>query len=68
VAFELPATILGGLLVGHLLDNYFDTSPWLLIALTAAAFIGAFVRLVQWTKFFAAKRDGRHVQKDDTAH
>jgi F0F1-type ATP synthase assembly protein I len=68
VAFELPATILGGLLVGYLADNYFHTSPWLLIAFTAAAFIGAFVRLVQWARFFAAKRDGRRLEKDDTTH
>ena len=68
VAFELPATILGGLLVGHLLDNYFHTSPWLLISLTAAAFVGAFVRLVQWARLFAGKGNGRRVQKDDTTH
>lgn len=68
VAFELPATILGGLLVGHLLDNYFHTSPWLLISLTAAAFVGAFVRLVHWARLFAPKRNGRRVQKDDTTH
>jgi F0F1-type ATP synthase assembly protein I len=43
VAFELPGTILGGLLVGYLLDNYFGTSPWLLITTTLLAFAGAFV-------------------------
>jgi F0F1-type ATP synthase assembly protein I len=68
VAFELPGTILGGLLVGHLLDNYFGTSPWLLITVTLLAFAGAFVRLVHWFKYFARERDGSRVQKDDTPH
>jgi F0F1-type ATP synthase assembly protein I len=68
VALELPGTVLGGLLVGHLLDNYFGTSPWLLITVTLLAFTGAFVRLVHWFKFFARERDGRRVKKDDTPY
>jgi F0F1-type ATP synthase assembly protein I len=58
VAFELPATIIAGLVVGYFLDEYFQTSPWLLIALTAVAFIGAFVRLVHWVRFFSGKNHG----------
>jgi F0F1-type ATP synthase assembly protein I len=68
VAFELPGTILGGLLVGYLLDNYFGTSPWLLITITLLAFAGAFVRLVHWSNYFARERDGSRVKKDDTPH
>jgi F0F1-type ATP synthase assembly protein I len=67
VAFELPGTILGGLLVGYLLDEYLGTSPWFLIAVTAIAFAGAFARLVGRVKFFASERDGSRVQKNDTA-
>ncbi len=59
VAFELPGTIIGGLAVGYFLDEYFQTSPWLLLSLTALAFIGAFVRLVYWVRFFTRERDGR---------
>jgi F0F1-type ATP synthase assembly protein I len=68
VAFEIPGTILGGLLVGYLLDNYFGSSPWFLIAMGLIAFTGAFVRLMQWAKYFASQRDGSRVEKDDTAH
>lgn len=68
VAFELPGTILGGLLVGYLLDKYLGTSPWLLIAITAIAFVAAFARLLQWVRFFAGQRDGSSVEKDDTTH
>jgi ATP synthase protein I len=57
VAFELPGNIIGGLLVGYFLDQYFGTSPWLLIGLTAIAFIGAFIRLVYWVRFFTRKSD-----------
>lgn len=68
VAFELPGTIIGGLAVGYFLDQYLGSSPWFLIALTAIAFAGAFVRLVRWVKFFARERDGTRSEKDDTAH
>ena len=68
VAFELPGTIIGGLALGYLLDRYFGTSPWLLIALTLVAFVGAFVRLVRWVKWFAQQRDGSSIEKDNSPH
>jgi len=68
VAFELPGTILGGLVLGYFLDAYFGTSPWLLIALTALAFVGAFVRLMKWVRFFANQRNGSRGEKDDPAN
>ena len=58
VAFELPGTILGGLIVGYFADKYFGSSPWLLLVCTAVAFTGAFVRLLQWARLFARERDG----------
>lgn len=68
IAFELPGTILGGLLVGYLLDNHFGTSPWLLIGIAMLAFAGAFLRLVRWVKYFAKERHGSRIEKDHTAH
>ncbi len=65
VAFELPGTILGGLVVGYFADQYFGSSPWLLILFTAAAFVGAFIRLVSWFKFLSVKRDGSRGEEDD---
>jgi F0F1-type ATP synthase assembly protein I len=58
VAFELPGTILAGMVLGYYADEYFRSSPWLLISFTALAFIGAFMRLLRWVKFFARARDG----------
>jgi F0F1-type ATP synthase assembly protein I len=68
IAFELVGTILGGLVVGYFLDSYLGTSPWFLIAVTAIAFAGAFVRLVRWAKLFAHGRDGNRSKKDDLAN
>ena len=65
IAFELPGTILGGLVIGYFLDQYFGSSPWLLISCTAIAFTGAFVRLMQWVRFFARERDGTDGKKGD---
>jgi F0F1-type ATP synthase assembly protein I len=68
IAFELPGTVIGGLAVGYFLDQYLGTAPWLLIALTAIAFAGAFVRLVRWVRWFTSERDGSRGEKDHTAH
>ena len=68
VAFELPGTVLGGILVGYFADNYFDTSPWLLIVCTAAAFVGAFMRLVRWVRVLSAQRNGSVSEKNDNAN
>ena len=65
VAFELPGTILAGLVLGYFLDAYLGTSPWLLIALTVLAFVAAFVRLMKWVRFFANERNGSRGEKDD---
>ena len=67
VAFELPGTIIGGIAVGYFVDKYLGTSPWFLIACTIGAFVGAFVRLIMWVKFFTGKRDGSRSEKDDMA-
>jgi F0F1-type ATP synthase assembly protein I len=67
VAFELPGTILGGLVIGYFADEYFGSSPWLLITCAALAFIGAFVRLLQWVRVFARERNGSSLQKNDSA-
>ena len=58
VAFELPGTILAGLVIGYYADDYFQTSPWLLLTFTALAFVGAFMRLLQWVKVFSRERNG----------
>lgn len=68
VAFELPGTILGGLVVGYFADIYFGSSPWLLIVCTAIAFTGAFIRLLQWVRYFARERDGSSRQKNDSTN
>jgi F0F1-type ATP synthase assembly protein I len=65
VGFEVPSTILGGVLVGYVLDNYFATSPWLLISVTLIAFVGASVRLVRWARFFSKRRhDGNNANNN----
>jgi F0F1-type ATP synthase assembly protein I len=68
VAFELPGTILAGLLAGYYLDGFFGSSPWLLIACTAMAFVGAFVRLLKWVSYFSRDRghDASRREKGDS--
>jgi F0F1-type ATP synthase assembly protein I len=67
MALELPGSIGGGLLIGYLLDQYFKTSPWLMMALTILGFTAACIRLVRWARFFSEK--GTNVpDPDHSAH
>jgi len=54
------------MVVGYFVDAYLGSSPWCLIAFTAMAFIAAFVRLIQWARFFARERDGNRSEEDDS--
>jgi F0F1-type ATP synthase assembly protein I len=56
MALELPGSIIGGLFIGYLLDNYFDTSPWIMMALTTLGFTAACIRLVRWVRYFSEER------------
>ena len=69
LALELPGSIVAGLVVGYLLDQYFNTSPWLMMALTILGFTAACIRLVRWARFFSDRRDETNVpDPDHSAH
>ena len=53
IGLEFPSTVIGGMLLGYLLDLYFDVSPWFAISITLLAFLGACIRLVQLVKRFS---------------
>jgi F0F1-type ATP synthase assembly protein I len=57
MALELPGSIAAGLVIGYLLDQYFKTSPWLMMALTILGFTAACIRLVRWARYFSEKRN-----------
>ena len=65
MALELPGSIVGGLVIGYLLDEYFKTSPWLMMALTILGFTAACIRLVRWVRFFSEKRNESNVPDRD---
>jgi F0F1-type ATP synthase assembly protein I len=69
MALELPGSIVGGLVIGYLLDQFFKTSPWLMMALTTLGFTAACIRLVRWAKFSSDKRNETNVpDADHSAH
>jgi len=69
MALELPGSIGGGLLIGYLLDEYFKTSPWFMMALTILGFTAACIRLVRWARFFSETRNETNVpDPDHSAH
>lgn len=50
VASTMVGYPLGGIIVGWLLDNVFDTLPWLTITLMFLAFIGACIHVVRMNR------------------
>lgn len=58
IGFEFNGTLLGGVLLGYLLDRYLNTAPWFLVSVSLLALVGAFVRLVQWLRRFSGEGKG----------
>lgn len=57
IGLEIPSTIIGGLVLGYLIDLQFDTSPWFTVVLAVLGFVGAVYRLLQYLKRFADERN-----------
>ena|SRR2546425_12729465 len=56
IGLQFPSTIIGGFVLGYLVDNFLGTSPWFLIVFTFLAFIGAVVQLIQLARRFGAEK------------
>ena len=50
IGIQFPSTIFAGLVVGYLLDGYFGTAPWLLVAMAFGGFFVAVAQLIQWVR------------------
>lgn len=50
IGIQFPSTIFAGLVVGYLLDGYFGTAPWLLVAMAFGGFFFAVAQLIQWVR------------------
>lgn len=57
IGLEIPSTIIGGLVLGYLIDLQFSTSPWFTVVLAVLGFVGAVYRLLQYLKRFAGERN-----------
>ncbi|MGH7830414.1 MAG: AtpZ/AtpI family protein [Candidatus Binatia bacterium] len=47
VGFQLAASVVGGLLIGHYLDKRWDTSPWLAMTGLVIGSAGGFYNLLK---------------------
>lgn len=54
LGLEFSGTVLGGLALGHFLDRWLGTEPWLFLLGTFGGLGAAMVRLVQVTRVFDA--------------
>ena len=52
LAFEFVGSIAAGVFIGHQLDEYFATEPWLVLAMTIAETVIGFYRMVQVLRRF----------------
>lgn len=51
VGFQLAATVVGGLYIGHLIDQRLGTSPWIGLTGLILGAIGGFynlIRIISW--------------------
>lgn len=49
-AGNFSATIISAMLIGYLLDRWLGTRPWLVIIFIIVGSVGAFYRMVAWSK------------------
>ncbi|MGH7846043.1 MAG: AtpZ/AtpI family protein [Candidatus Binatia bacterium] len=56
LGLEVPSTIAGSLILGHFLDVYFGTSPWLVVIGAVLGFVAAVVRLVHYLRYFSERK------------
>jgi F0F1-type ATP synthase assembly protein I len=52
LAFEFIGSIVAGVFIGHQLDRYFGTDPWLVLGMTIAGTVIGFYRMVQILRRF----------------
>ncbi|MEW6269081.1 MAG: AtpZ/AtpI family protein [Thermodesulfobacteriota bacterium] len=57
LGLEFSGAVIGGLIVGHYLDQWLGTEPWLMLIGTFGGLATAVVRLVTLTKRFQKIRD-----------
>jgi F0F1-type ATP synthase assembly protein I len=57
IGLEIPSTIIGGVVLGYLIDLQFETSPWFTVVLAVLGFVGAVYRLLQYLRRFADERN-----------
>jgi F0F1-type ATP synthase assembly protein I len=48
LGFQIGASIVGGLLIGYFLDDYFKTAPLFTLFFTLGGFVGA-LRVLLWS-------------------
>ncbi len=56
IGLQFPSTIIGGLVLGYLVDKFLGTSPWGVTILTFVAFAGAVAQLIQWVRRFGNEK------------
>lgn len=55
IGLEFLSTVLGGFVLGFLLDKYLSSSPWFMASFTILALIGALIRLVRLLERFSGE-------------
>lgn len=56
VGFEFPTTVGAALVLGYYADQYFGSSPWMVLVMGLLGLAVAFYRLVLLLRHFAAER------------
>jgi ATP synthase protein I len=59
LGLEFSGAVIGGLVLGHYLDAWLGTKPWLLLVGTFGGLATAVVRIIALTKRFQKIRDDR---------
>ena len=65
-AFEAVIALLIAVGLGHWLDGYFDTAPWLLLVGAAIGFASFTVRLMRLGRWVKGENSGDNAETDES--
>ena len=65
-AFEAVIALLIAVALGHWLDGYFDTAPWLLLIGAAVGFASFTVRLMRLGRWMKGENSGGSAEADES--
>ena len=66
IGIEMAASVIVGGAIGHFLDQWLETSPWMFVFWLLCGVIAGFRSLIQMSKKYLKENKNNHAQRSDS--